>query len=216
MGTPSPRAIVRYARISREEAALNLCRTLRASGFEASAVYSNGQPECVEIDDHHFAWDDVIDVTQVNQPVLQVVVMEHGLGLPLPSYESVGASGMDLRAAVAEDEVIVLLPGQRRVIPTGLAVAIPVGFEVQIRGRSGLAAKNGIGMVNGVGTIDSDYRGEIGVIMINHGQEAFSIRRGDRVAQMVVAPVVQARWAQVETLDETERGAGGYGSTGKA
>jgi dUTP pyrophosphatase len=147
---------------------------------------------------------------------LELVVEPHGEGLPLPDYETPGASAMDLRAAIPAEEPIHLLVGQRKVVPTGLSFAIPPGYEVQVRGRSGLAARHGIGIVNGVGTIDSDYRGELCVILINHGQEAFAINRGDRIAQMVVAPVVQARWTTVEKLSETARGTGGFGSTGRA
>lgn len=146
---------------------------------------------------------------------LELVVKPHGEGLPLPDYETPGASAMDLRAAIPEHEPLQLLVGQRAVVPTGLSFAIPPGYEVQVRGRSGLAAKHGIGIVNGLGTIDSDYRGELCVILINHGQAAFVINRGDRIAQMVLAPVVQARWTPVEKLSETSRGAGGFGSTGR-
>ncbi|MEO7248168.1 MAG: dUTP diphosphatase [Novosphingobium sp.] len=136
--------------------------------------------------------------------------LPHGAGLSLPAYASHGAAGMDVLAA----EDIDLAPGARRAIATGLALAIPPGFEIQVRPRSGLALKHGISVPNTPGTIDSDYRGELKVILINHGSETFAIRRGDRIAQLVLAPVVQARWALVEALDETTRGAGGFGSTG--
>ena len=119
---------------------------------------------------------------------------------------------MDLMAAISED--VVLAPGARTLIPTGLSIALPPGFEAQVRPRSGLALRNGVTQVNTPGTIDADYRGEIGVILINHGQEPFTVTRGMRIAQMLVAPVIQARWQEVEELDETARGSGGFGSTG--
>jgi dUTP pyrophosphatase len=121
---------------------------------------------------------------------------------------------MDLRAAVPEDEPLVLRPGSRFPVPTGLAFALPPGFEGQVRPRSGLAFKSGVTCLNTPGTVDADYRGEVKVILINHGEEDFTIRRGDRIAQLIVAPVVQAQWVEVESLDETARGAGGFGSTG--
>lgn len=140
--------------------------------------------------------------------------LPHAQGLPLPRYETSGAAGMDLIAALAEGETMVLAPGERALVPTGLAIALPDGFEAQVRPRSGLAAKNGVTVLNSPGTIDCDYRGEVKVILINHGREAFTIERGTRIAQMVVAPVTQAVFREVETLDETARGAGGFGSTG--
>ena len=140
--------------------------------------------------------------------------LPHAEGLPLPAYETGGAAGMDLRAAVADDAPLVLKPGARDMVPTGLAFAVPAGFEAQVRPRSGLAAKAGITCLNTPGTIDSDYRGEVKVILINLGPEDFTIRRGDRIAQLVIAPVVQAEWREVDDLDETSRGAGGFGSTG--
>ena len=133
--------------------------------------------------------------------------------LPLPAYESAGAAGADLRANLPEGPVT-LAPGARTLISTGLHMAIPQGFEVQIRPRSGLALKHGITLINGPGTIDSDYRGILGVIMGNMGQEAFTVEHGMRIAQMVVAPVVQAGFDLADSLDETPRGAGGFGSTG--
>jgi dUTP pyrophosphatase len=149
-------------------------------------------------------------------PTIAVTRLPHAEGLPLPAYETSGAAGMDLRAAVPEGEPITLHPGARVMAPTGLCIALPEGFEAQVRPRSGLAAKSGVTCLNTPGTIDSDYRGEIRVILINLGPEDFVIRRGDRIAQMVIAPVVQATWAEVESLDETARGAGGFGSTGSA
>jgi dUTP pyrophosphatase len=136
--------------------------------------------------------------------------LPHGEGLPLPAYATSGAAGMDVVSA----EDVVIAPGQRYAVATGLALAIPHGYEVQVRPRSGLALKHGITVPNTPGTIDSDYRGELKVILINHGAQDFSIARGDRVAQLVLAPVVQASWLEVEALDSTARGEGGFGSTG--
>ena len=147
-------------------------------------------------------------------PTVPILRLPHAEGLPLPAYETIQAAGMDLRAAVPEDAPLVLRPGDRFAVPTGLAFALPAGFEGQVRPRSGLAAKAGITCLNTPGTIDADYRGEVKVILINHGPEAFTIRRGDRIAQLVIAPVVQAQWAEVQSLEETVRGAGGFGSTG--
>lgn len=137
--------------------------------------------------------------------------------VPLPSYETAGAAGADLRANFSADQRggMRLAPGGRALVPTGLRLAIPLGFEVQIRPRSGLALKHGITVLNTPGTIDSDYRGPLGVIVINTGQQAFEIAHGDRIAQMILAPVVQAAFALVATLDETARGVGGFGSTGR-
>ena len=148
-------------------------------------------------------------------PVLNLVRLPHGEGLELPSYETAGAAGMDIRAAVDAEGALTLSPGTRALVPTGLVVEIPAGFEAQIRPRSGLAFKHGITCLNTPGTIDSDYRGEVGVILINLGQEPFVIKRGDRIAQMVIAAVAQATVVEVETLDDTARGAGGFGSTGR-
>lgn len=138
--------------------------------------------------------------------------LEHAKDLPLPGYESASAAGMDIRAAL--EEPMVLKPGERTLIPTGLQMAIPEGYEAQIRPRSGLAIRNGITMLNSPGTIDADYRGEVKVIAINHGQEDFVVSHGDRIAQMVIAPVTQFPVKEVNDLDETERGEGGFGSTG--
>jgi dUTP pyrophosphatase len=146
---------------------------------------------------------------------VQLLRLPHAEGLPLPSYETAHAAGMDLRAAVADDAPLTLQPASWVLVPTGLGIALPAGYEAQIRPRSGLAAKHGITCLNSPGTIDSDYRGEVKVILINHGPEAFVIRRGERIAQMVIAPVTQAVWVEVDVLDETARGAGGFGSTGR-
>lgn len=146
--------------------------------------------------------------------LIQIKRLPHGEDLALPAYETRGAAGLDLRAAVIEP--FFLQPGSRAAIPTGLALAIQPGFEVQIRPRSGLALKSGVTCLNAPGTIDCDYRGEIKVILINHGAEAFTIQRGDRIAQMVVAPVTRAELVEVEMLNDTARGGGGFGSTGSA
>ena len=138
--------------------------------------------------------------------------LDHGKDLPLPEIQTDLSAGVDLPAAVKDP--VVLAPGERTIVPTGLAIALPAGYEEQIRPRSGLAHKNGITVLNTPGTIDADYRGEIGAIMINHGSEAFTIERGMRIAQMVVAPVVGIEWDETDTLPETDRGAGGFGSTG--
>jgi dUTP diphosphatase len=145
-------------------------------------------------------------------PVVQIKCLPHGEGLDLPRYETALAAGCDMRAALVKP--MTLRPGERFMVPTGLAIALPPGWEAQMRPRSGLAAKHGISLVNTPGTIDADYRGEIKVILINHGAEDFIINRGDRIGQMVIAPVWQARFEEVAELDETTRGAGGFGSTG--
>ena len=144
---------------------------------------------------------------------VKIKVLPHGASLALPAYATFGSAGMDLRAAVPE--AWVLKPGQRRLVPTGLAVSIPKGYEAQVRPRSGLALKHGVTMLNSPGTIDSDYRGEVGVIMANLGREDFTIQPGDRVAQIVFAPVARVQWKVVEDLDKTARHAGGFGHTGK-
>ena len=143
---------------------------------------------------------------------VQVKRLPHSEGLPLPSYATPGAAGMDLLAAVAAP--LTLAPGQRSLVPTGLAIALPPGFELQVRPRSGLALKNGIVLPNSPGTVDEDYRGELQVIVMNAGTEPFTIERGMRIAQAVLAPVVRVTWAEVAELDETQRGTGGFGSTG--
>ena len=148
-------------------------------------------------------------------PTVPIVRLPHGEGLPLPAYETAQAAGMDLRAAVPQDEPLTLRPGSRFPVPTGLAFALPPGFEGQVRPRSGLAFKHGVTCLNSPGTVDADYRGEVKVILINHGEEDFVIRRGERIAQLVIAPVVQAAWSEVGSLDDTARGAGGFGSTGR-
>lgn len=148
-------------------------------------------------------------------PTVPITRLPHGEGLPLPAYETAQAAGMDLRAAVPDDEPLTLRPGSRFPVPTGLAFALPPGFEGQVRPRSGLAFKHGVTCLNTPGTVDADYRGEVKVILVNHGEEDFVIRRGERIAQLVIAPVVQATWVEVDSLEETVRGAGGFGSTGR-
>lgn len=141
--------------------------------------------------------------------------LPHAEGLPAPAYETDGSAGMDLRAAVPEDQPITLAPGGRALVPTGLKIALETGFEAQVRPRSGLALKHGVTCLNSPGTIDSDYRGEVGVILANLGSEPFVVRRGERIAQMVVARFERAAWVETDSLDETARGAGGFGSTGR-
>jgi dUTP pyrophosphatase len=145
---------------------------------------------------------------------VRVLRLPHGAGLPLPSYQSKHAAGLDLVAAVPREQPVRLLPGARALIPTGFALELPRGYEAQVRPRSGLALKAGVTLLNSPGTIDADYRGEVMVIMINHGVEPFLVQRGDRIAQLVVAPVSHVEIVAVEALAETERGQGGFGSTG--
>jgi dUTP pyrophosphatase len=146
---------------------------------------------------------------------IEVATLPHFDGLALPAYETALSAGMDLRAAVPEDEPMMLKPGERGLAPTGLTIALPAGYEAQVRPRSGLALKHGVTCLNTPGTIDADYRGEVKVILINLGQEPFVIKRGERIAQMVIAPVTQGEWKVVDTLSETKRGASGFGSTGR-
>jgi dUTP pyrophosphatase len=138
--------------------------------------------------------------------------LAHGEGLPLPLYATADSAGMDLLCAVAD--LVTLAPGERRLLPTGLRIALPSGYEAQVRPRSGLALKHGVTVLNAPGTVDADYRGEIGVILVNLGQEPVTLKRGDRIAQLVVAPVSRARWQEAAALAPSERGAGGFGSTG--
>ena len=140
--------------------------------------------------------------------------LPHARDLPLPAYHSALAAGLDLLGAVSADAPVTLAPGARALIPTGIALSLPAGFEGQVRPRSGHAARHGVTVLNAPGTIDADYRGEIGVILINHGSQPFTIRRGERIAQLVIAPVTQAVWRETADLAPTTRGAGGFGSTG--
>ncbi len=147
-------------------------------------------------------------------PVVRFRRLAHAAGIKPPQYETALAAGADVRAAVPVDAPMILGPGERALVPTGLAIALPAGWEAQIRPRSGLAAKSAITCLNAPGTIDADYRGEIKVILVNHGAEPFSVHRGDRIAQMVIAPVHQAIFEETDALDETASGEGGFGSTG--
>lgn len=150
------------------------------------------------------------------RPALAIARLPHGRGLPLPRYETAGAAGLDLRAALAEAVPLTLAPGERALVPTGFALRLPDGFEGQVRPRSGLAARHGVTVLNAPGTIDADYRGEVQVILVNHGPSPVVISRGDRIAQLVVAAVAQVAVAEVEALDVTARGEGGFGSTGES
>ncbi len=145
---------------------------------------------------------------------LKIRLLDHAKGLEVPKYQSAAASGMDLVAAIDENNPIVLQPGERHLIPTGLTMELPHGMEAQVRPRSGLALKHGITVLNSPGTIDADYRGEVSVVLINHGSKEFEIVRGSRIAQLVIAPVVQLEVLEVDELSTTMRGSGGYGSTG--
>ncbi len=147
--------------------------------------------------------------------IVQIVPLRHHQGLELPAYATAGAAGMDLRAAVPKDEPIRLRPGERALVPTGLKIAVPEGYECQVRPRSGLALKHGVTCLNTPGTVDSDYRGEVGVILINLGQADFIITRGERIAQMVFAAHARVEWTVVEALEDSARGYGGFGSTGR-
>ncbi len=150
-----------------------------------------------------------------NAVKVEVQQLPHGEGLPLPAYQTAHAAGMDLLAAVPDSAPVVLEPGKVAMVPTALSIALPPGYEAQVRPRSGLAAKHGITVLNSPGTIDADYRGEIAVLLINHGSAAFTIKRGERIAQMVIAKVEQAELVTVVSLSETARGSGGFGSTGR-
>jgi dUTP pyrophosphatase len=152
----------------------------------------------------------------LSEPVkINIRRLPHGEGLALPAYQSAHAAGFDLLAAVPEDAPMILAPGKHALIPTGLTIALPPGYEAQVRPRSGLAAKHGVTVLNAPGTVDADYRGEIGVLLINHGEAPFPIRRGERIAQMVIAPVARAELVPAVSLSATDRGSGGFGSTGR-
>ena len=146
---------------------------------------------------------------------VEIRQLRHGEGLALPAYQSAHAAGLDLLAAVPEDAPMILAPGKHALVPTGLTIALPAGFEAQVRPRSGLAAKHGVTVLNAPGTVDADYRGEIGVLLINHGDAPFPIRRGERIAQMVIASVARAELVLAVSLSATDRGSGGFGSTGR-
>jgi len=155
-----------------------------------------------------------LKVVSMSEVSIQISRLSHGKDLELPSYETTGSAGMDIRAAVTAP--LSIKPGGRALVPSGFKMALPQGYEAQIRPRSGLALKKGITLPNSPGTIDTDYRGEVGVILMNLGDEPFVIERGDRIAQMVIAPITVGVWAECDDLDETARGAGGFGSTGVA
>ena len=146
---------------------------------------------------------------------VEIQRLPHAEGLALPAYQTVHAAGLDLLAAVPEETPVIIQPGQRGLIPTGLMIAVPPGFEAQVRPRSGLALKHGVTVLNSPGTVDADYRGEVSVLLINHGDEPFTIRRGERIAQLVIAAVTQANLVAVTLLPPTDRGGGGFGSTGR-
>ena len=146
---------------------------------------------------------------------VEIQILPHGEGLALPAYQSAHAAGLDLLAAVPQDSPLTLAPGQHALVPTGLLIALPPGYEAQVRPRSGLAAKHGVTVLNAPGTVDADYRGEVGVLLINHGSAPFAIRRGERIAQMVIAPVTRVELVAAAALSATERGSGGFGSTGR-
>ena len=146
---------------------------------------------------------------------LEIQQLPHGKGLALPAYQSAHAAGLDLLAAVPEDAPMILAPHKHALVPTGLILALPPGFEAQIRPRSGLAARHGVTVLNAPGTVDADYRGEVGVLLINHGDTPFTIRRGERIAQIVIAAVVRAELVATTSLSPTDRGSGGFGSTGR-
>jgi dUTP pyrophosphatase len=152
----------------------------------------------------------------VSEVEVRILRLPHAEGLPLPAYQSVHAAGLDLLAAVPDAAPVTLAPGERALVPTGIVIALPPGTEAQVRPRSGLATRHGVTLLNTPGTIDADYRGEIQVIMVNLGHESFVVSRGMRIAQLIVAPVMRARLLEVAALDETPRGAGGFGSTGAA
>jgi len=149
----------------------------------------------------------------MSNPIVHIQKLPHGEGIDLPFYATTHAAGADLRAAVDED--VVIAPGEHALIKTGFAMALPDNYEAQVRPRSGLALKHGITVLNTPGTIDADYRGEVGVILINHGRESFVVSRDDRIAQMIITPFVQANFHEVSELSETERGSGGFGSSGR-
>ncbi len=148
--------------------------------------------------------------------IVQVTPLPHFEGLALPAYETASSAGMDLRAAVADGLELALRPNERTLVPTGLTIALPAGYEAQVRPRSGLALKHGVTCLNTPGTIDADYRGEVKVLLINLGAELFAIRRGDRVAQLIIAPVTRGAWRVEAALPSSDRGAGGFGSTGRS
>ncbi|UTC29030.1 dUTP pyrophosphatase [Brevundimonas phage vB_BpoS-Marchewka] len=210
--------LIQYVRSGRHEAAEALRRQFVAAGFDNIHVGYGEQDAVVLPSGTRMTWHDAALYLQgLDRAVpIEFVALPYGVDLPMPAYETAQAAGMDLRAAIKAGADIYLQPGKRVLVPTGFNVAIPAGYELQVRSRSGLAAKHGVFVLNAPGTIDADYRGEIKVILFNAGEEPFPIQRGDRIAQAVVSPVIQARWVEVETLSPTRRGEGGFGSTGQA
>ena len=210
--------IIQYVRSGRHEAAETLRRAFVAAGFDNIHVGYGDQDAVVMPSGTRMSWHEAtIYLSGLDKAVpIAFVPLPYGVDLPMPAYETAQAAGMDLRAAIKEGEIIRIEPGKRAVVPTGFNVAIPAGYEIQVRSRSGLAAKHGVFVLNAPGTIDADYRGEIKAILFNSGETAFEVRRGDRIAQAVVAPVVQGRWVEAEVLPPTARGEGGFGSTGQA
>ncbi|USN15449.1 dUTP pyrophosphatase [Brevundimonas phage vB_BpoS-Kikimora] len=206
--------LIHYSRATQHEAADALRRLFSAAGFENVQVAFNtfegvDMPSGVRLS---FSEARQFLHGIENAVPIEYVTLPHGEGLPMPAYESEQAAGMDLRAAL--DTTILIEPGRAALVPTGFNVAVPAGYELQVRSRSGLAAKRSVFVMNAPGTIDADYRGEIKVILHNAGAEPFLVERGDRIAQAVVSPVVQGRWVSVKTLSATQRGVGGFGSTG--
>lgn len=210
--------LIQYVRSGRHEAAETLRQAFVAAGFGPVDVGYGDQDVVVMPSGTRMTWHEAsLYLHGLDKSVpIEFTPLPYGVDLPMPAYESAQAAGMDLRAAIKEHACIHILPGTRAMVPTGFNVAIPAGYELQVRSRSGLAAKHGVFVLNAPGTIDADYRGEIKVILFNAGEETFHVQRGDRIAQAVLAPVVQARWVEVAALSPTERGAGGFGSTGSA
>lgn len=210
--------LIQCAKTSRYDAADRLRRGFAAAGYTNATVSMASEEVVVMPSGTRMSFYEAAShLNGLEQSVpVEFVTLPHGVDLPMPSYETDQAAGMDLRAAITGVDHRVLAPGKRIMVPTGFNVAIPKGYEIQVRSRSGLAAKHGVFVLNAPGTIDADYRGEIKVILFNSGDDPFLIARGDRIAQAVLAPVVQARWVEMAALDATDRGEGGFGSTGKA
>ena len=211
----TPTVIITYTRAARAERAYELAKLFEGIGRRTTV--STDDQEAVYLDDNTvLTWEAALAFVQDqhNSVPVAFVALDHAQGLPLPAYETRGSAGLDLRAAIPENETLFVNPGAIVIVPTGVTVALPAGLELQVRPRSGLAAKNGVTVLNSPGTVDSDYRGEIKVILINHGSDPFAVNRGDRIAQAVFAPYVRVRFDVVAELDKTERGTGGFGSTG--
>lgn len=208
--------LIHYARATQHEAADALRRLFSAAGFENVQVAFNTVERVDMPSGVSMTFSEARQFLQsLDRAVpIEYVTLPHGEGLPMPAYESEQAAGMDLRAAIAADEPFIIPPGSAALVPTGFNVAIPAGYEIQVRSRSGLAAKQGVIVLNAPGTVDADYRGEIKAILFNTGLKPYQVQRGDRIAQAVLSPVIQGRWVGVEALSPTLRGAGGFGSTG--